>query len=275
MAGKAKIKETTEVKEMVKTSLYQNRTVIIRAKEKQTWSGFTRFPKCKDTVTAAQGRGGFHTGLTPDMQAELEKDLFLEKDTLSPYSKYWIEYCMHIYNKELTLDLTKPKDVLDYYICLNSPRVANSVNEMEKWPKAEYLIYDAEEDAKKDNLIVRARRKASAKFSKMSIAEMTDVLKLAGQNAKNMTSTMIENKVDEMVMDTPDKFNSIVDIPGFKTRVLIEDLLGINAVRLNGTHYLVGDEPIGHDIESAVIYLEDPKNQNLLISLKNKLQAFA
>ena len=169
--------------------------------------------------------------------------------------------------------MNNPKDVLDYHICLQSKRVANSVNELENWPSSEYVVYDAEEDAKKDNNAVRERRAAFGKFSKMSTAEMKDVLKLAGNKSGNMSSTMIENLVDKMIQDNPSEFNRIMDLPGFKTRVLIEDLLGINAIRKNGTHYLVGDEPIGHDIESAVLHLEDPRNQNLLISLKNKLEA--
>jgi len=43
------------------------------------------------------------------------------------------------------------KDVIDFHICMQSKRVANSINEMEDWPNAEYVVYDAEEDAKKDN----------------------------------------------------------------------------------------------------------------------------
>jgi len=109
----------------------------------------------------------------------------------------------------------------------------------------------------------------------MSVAEMKDVLKLRGDKAQNMSHTMIENAVDKLIQEDPQAFNAIVNLSGFKTRVLIEDLLAINAIRKNGSHYLVGDEPIGHDIESTVLHLEDPRNQNLLISLKNKLEAYA
>lgn len=265
--------EATAVAAKPVMSLYQDRVVVIRAKEKETWSGFSRFPKCKDTIVARQGRGGFQTGLSKEAREILEKDLFLEKDTLSPYSKYWIEYAIQVFDKELTLDLNNAKDVLDYHICLKSPRVANSVNELDNWPKAEYVIYDAEEDAKKENASVKERRRAFGRFSKMSSSEMVDVLKLAGKRARNMSITMVENEIDKMIQENPEEFNRILDLPGFKTRVLIEDLISINAIRKNGAHYLVGDEPIGHDIESTVLYLEDPKNQSMLISLKNQLDA--
>lgn len=267
-----KVKTMTTVE--TSTSFYQNRIITIKAIEKKNWGGFTRYPKCKDTIIAQQGRGGYFTGLNETEQTSLEEDLQLEKGTLAPYSKYWLDYAIHIYNKTLTLDLTRPKDLLDYHVCMASPRVANSITELDNWPKAEYVLYDAEEDAKKENTAVQQRRRAFARFGKMSSSEMKDVLKLMGSRADNMSITMIENKIDQLIQDTPEKFNEILDLPNFNTRVLIEDLLGVNAIRKNGTHFLVGDDVIGHDLEATIFYLEDPKNQNLLISLKNKLEAY-
>ena len=270
----ATVKEKKETKgKVINSTPYQNRTIHIQALDRKNWAGMVRYPKCKDTITTHQGRGGFHTGLSKEQQSILEQDLGHDAGTLASYSKYWMDFAIHIHDKPLTLDLSKPKDFLDYQVCLQSRRVANSVTELDKWPKAEYVIYDAEEDAKKENTSVRERRKAFAKFGNMSTSEMKDVLKLMGKRADNMTATMIENEVDKVIQKSPEEFNKIVDLPNFKTRVLIEDLLGINALRKSGTHYLVGDDVVGHDLETTVIYLEDPKNQNLLISLKNKLEA--
>ena len=207
------------------------------------------------------------------MKKPTKEDLGYDEGHLSPYSQFWMEYCIHIHDRPLQLDLSKPKDYLDYQVCLQSRRIANSVTEMDQWPKADYVLYDAEEDAKKENTAVRERRKAFAKFGNMSTSEMKDVLKLMGKRASNMTATMIENEVDKVIQTSPEEFNKILALPNFKTRVLIDDLLSINALRKSGTHFLVGDDVIGHDLETAVIHLEDPKNQNLLISLKNKLEA--
>lgn len=267
-------KGKTPVVTTMEPVFYQNRIVTIKAIEKKNWSGFTRYPKCKDTIIAQQGRGGYFTGLNADQQAKLERDLQLSPGELAPYSKYWLDYAIHVHNKTLTLDLNRPKDLLDYHVCMASPRVANSVTELDNWPKAEYVLYDAEEDAKKENVDVQQRRRAFARFGKMSSSEMRDVLKLMGNRADAMSATMVENKIDKLITEDPEAFNKIMDLPNFTTRVLIEDLLSINAIRKNGTHFLVGDDVIGHDTETTIIYLEDPKNQNLLISLKNKLEAY-
>jgi hypothetical protein len=255
-------------------TLYQNRIVTIKAIEKKNWSGFTRYPKCKDTLIAQQGRGGYFTGLSEAVQRKFEADLQLNENDLAPYSKYWLDYAIHIHDKTLTLDLSRPKDLLDYHVCMASPRVANSVTEMDNWPKAEYVLYDAEEDAKKENVEVQQRRRAFARFGKMTSSEMKDVLKLMGNKADGMTATMVENKIDQLIQEAPEKFNAIMDLPNFQTRVLVEDLLRINAIRKSGTHFLVGDDVIGHDLDATIIHLEDPKNQTLLISLRNKLEAY-
>ena len=61
--------------------------------------------------------------------------------------------------------------------------------------------------------------------------------------------------------------------PDFKLRVFVEDLRSINALRVRGGHYMFGDSAIGHDLESALTYLKDPKNQDIVLSLKSKLKA--
>ena len=56
-------------------------------------------------------------------------------------------------------------------------------------------------------------------------------------------------------------------------RVLIEDLVSTNALRIRGGHYMFGDNPIGHDLDSAILFLKEPKNQDIVLSLKAKLQS--
>jgi len=248
-------------------------TVIVKSVEKHRWSGYHRFPKCKDTVIAQYGRAGYATGLSEEEERELEKKLSLQNGTLNKYSTYWRDYTIVLTEKQKTLKLENPKDFLDYKILFASKRVANSVNDLSLTPKAEYVLYDAEEDAKKDNLVVKEKRKAYKKFSTLTTKEMRDVLKLMGKRAENASDTLVENTLNEIIEKDPKEFNKIIGITDFKTRVFIEDLVAINALRIRGGHYMFGDNPIGHDIETAVGYLKNPKNQDIVLSLKSKLQA--
>jgi hypothetical protein len=248
-------------------------TVIVKSVDKHRWSGYHRFPKCKDTVIAQYGRAGYATGLTEEEEKELEKKLSLQNGTLNKYSTYWRDYTIVLTDKQKTLKLENPKDYLDYKILFASKRVANSVNDLSLTPKAEYVLYDAEEDAKKDNLVVKEKRKAYKKFSSLTTKEMRDVLKLMGKRAENASDTLVENTLNDIIEKDPKEFNTIIGIADFKTRVFIEDLVAINALRIRGGHYMFGDNPIGHDIETAVGYLKSPKNQDIVLSLKSKLQA--
>lgn len=248
-------------------------TVIVKAHKKHAWSGFHRFPKCKDTVIATYGRGGYDTGLSPEEEKNLEGVLNLSAGTLNKFSEYWQDYAVILTDKEKVLKLDRPRDFLDYKILTRSEKVANSVNETEDWPKATYVLYDAEEDAKKDNLRVKEKRKAYKQFNSMTISEMRNVLKIMGKRADNASDALVENTLAEIVEQESDKFIETMDLPDFKTRVLIENLVNNNALRIRGGHYMFGDDPIGHDLESTIIYLKDPKNQDIVLSLKAKLQA--
>tara|TARA_R110000744_G_scaffold260846_1_gene375740 strand:+ start:5069 stop:5887 length:819 start_codon:yes stop_codon:yes gene_type:complete len=253
--------------------MLQEGTVIVKAHKKHAWSGFHRFPKCKDTVIATYGRGGYDTGLTPQEEKTLEGVLNLEAGKLNRFSDYWQDYAVILTEKDKVLKLDRPRDFLDYKILSRSEKVCNSVNETDEWPKAVYVLYDAEEDAKKDNLKVKEKRKAYKLFNSMTIGEMKNVLKIMGKRANNSSDALVENTLSDIVDQQPQEFNEIVDLPDFKTRVLIEDLVGNNALRIRGGHYMFGDDPIGHDLESTIIYLKDPKNQDIVLSLKAKLQS--
>jgi len=247
--------------------------VILKALERQSWSGFHRFPKCKDTVIASLGRGGYETGLTEKEATSLEKELQMKPGTLGKYSEYWRDYTVILNDKDKTLILERPRDFIDYKILMSSKRVANSVNNLQDWPKAEYVLYDAEEDAKKDNLKIKEKRKAYKQFNSMTSTEMRNVLKLMGKKSENASDTLIENTLADILDKDPTSFNEVLAQPDFKLRVFVEDLRSINALRVRGGHYMFGDSAIGHDLESALTYLKDPKNQDIVLSLKSKLKA--
>ena len=247
-------------------------TVIVKALKAHSWSGFHRFPKCKDTVIAQYGRAGYATGLTPEEEGRLEKLLHLDAGKLNRFSDYWQDYTVILTDKEKVLKLDRPKDFLDYKILSASEKVANSVNDTADWPKATYVLYDAEEDAKKDNLKVKEKRKAYKIFNGMTISEMRDVLKVMGKQASNASDTLIENTLNDIVEKQPAEFIDIIGVDDFKTRVFINDLVSINALRIRGGHYMLGDTALGHDLESTVLFLNEPKNQDIVLSLKAKLQ---
>ena len=79
--------------------------VVLKALKRHSWSGFHRFPKCKDTVIASLGRGGYVTGLSQKEEKDLEKEMQLQSGTLGRYSEYWQDYTVILNEKDKTLKL--------------------------------------------------------------------------------------------------------------------------------------------------------------------------
>ena len=247
--------------------------IFIRSLKGHHWSGFHRYPKCKDTVIAALSKGGYATGLTEKEERDLEKKLRLNEGELNRYSSYWEDYSVILTDRELVLNLENPKDFIDYKVLMESKRVANSINEKHLWPKAEYVIYDAEEDAIKDNIAVKAKRKAYKKFNNLSLSRMREVLKLMGRRSDNVSEAIVENTLSEIVESDPKKFLDIVEHKDFDTKVLLQTLIDENIVRRRkGIHYY-GDIQLGYDEDAAVAFLNNAENQEMVMVLKSKLEA--
>lgn len=253
----------------------ENKKIILKPLIKKTWSGFHRFPKCTDTVIASIGRGGYITGLSEEESEALEKELNYPKGMLSKNSPFWKDYAVIITEPEIHLDLSIARDRLDYAILKGSKKVATSMREYNegKYPKAKYVIHDIEEEAKIENVKVLAKKRAWKKLATMSITEMKQVLKLMGKKADNTKDEIVENTLATIIESNPDEFNKIIEIDNFKTRLLIEDLLSKNLLRKMGSKYLYGDDVIGYNLDEALQYLIDPKNQEILITLQEKLNS--
>ena len=250
-------------------------TITVRALDKQTWAGRVRFKGTTDSISPYFDRNGqgVVTGLTKEQQTKLEEELKVTSGTLAPSSTFWHEFRIVMTDRPTTIDISTARGELEYLFLKAHKRIANSVNELEKWPEAEYVIYDVEEDAKKENKKTKVVRDAYIRFNKMTSTEMSDALKLFGQRVDDMSNEWIENALNKIVQNQPKDFLLVVEDKSFKTKVLIDDLLRAKCLRKTGSHYLFGDSPIGHDLESTILYLDDLKNQSIKDSLIKKLKS--
>lgn len=250
--------------------------IIVKPLENKVgWAGVVRHARTQDSIAPYlnDAGSGVVTGLSRELQKELEEELKMAPGGLAPNAEFWIEYRIVMTDRAIEIDTDSPKGKLDYAFLKAHKRVSNSVNDTSEWPLAEYVIYDLEEDAKKENVKTKTIKNAYLKFSKLTVTEMKDVLKLLGRRTNDVSSEHIENELSKVIQERPADFLDIIEDKHFKTKVLVEDLIRIKALKKVGSHYLFGDEPIGHDLESTILYLEDPKNQNVKGTLTNKLTA--
>jgi|ERR1035437_1734858 hypothetical protein len=233
------------------------------------------FPKSQHTLPCQLSKnGGYNTGLTIEDEVYFEEQMGLVKGTLKRNNAaFWGEFVLFkCKGTDIRLNLDSVENQLKYKCILKHTKVANSMVDLATNPDAEYVIADEETEAVAKNTKDVFVRKAWAKFDTMTTEEHKEVLKIVGKHTLNSTKpAVLEAAVSDYLKDNPEKFLSIINDPKLKTKVLIQDLLSAGILRINGTHYIHGDEPIGHDLESTVIFLEDLKNSNVLVNLQASL----
>jgi hypothetical protein len=248
--------------------------IVVKSLHKSNWAGMHRYQKCHDTIIATETRAGYDTGLNEKEEQHLEKQLGLKEGDLSRHSNYWKEYAVTLTDRDLVLDLDNPRDVLDLSILKANPRVCNSTNERDKWPKAEYEIYDAEEDAKSENAKISDEAKAIADFVTLTPAEKRNYLKLLGRGgSSSMSDTLVTNELFKIAKNDYQAFNEITDSPNYKTRVLLYDLISEGVVKIRGGYYIYDEVQLGQGERTACEFLDDPHNQELRITLIGKINS--
>lgn len=250
---------------------------IIRLKplknKRNSWSGVTRYKKCQDSIAPYFNRAGVvETGLSSE-DIDFLKKHFPEKD-FSPSSSFWHEFRVIMDDKEREFDTSNPEHYLIYKFLLSHKRVANSVNELDKFPYAEYVIADDREEAKKVNVQFNSELEAFKEFAKLTPEDMRNILKLYPGNAKygNSDPEIIQAKLGGYMKNDPVTFLGIVKDKFKDTKIFIKDLVDNKILRKNKQAYYYGEDPIGHDLESTVTYLNDLNNQALKVALKQALE---
>lgn len=242
------------------------------------WSTLMQFPKTGMTKGVGIIRQGFYnTGLTEEEEKVFEKDLGLKEGTLKKTNvEYWHNFVLFRDRGSLIkLRMDDPEDRLRYKLCLADPKIADNLVNIIDFPEAIWVITDEVATAKASNLKGKWTQKAWAKFDGMTTEDHKNVLKLMGKKEMNSTSgDILEAAVRNIVESNPQEFVELISDSKFTTKLFIEELRQAGILRKNATTYIYGDEPIGHDLESTIIYLESPANNNQLVNLKAALEKF-
>lgn len=247
--------------------------VKVRPIKRPTWNGFLRFKNTKDSLTPMYDyTGTIVSGLTQEDAERLGK--ILQKD-LTPGSKFWSDYRVIMTDKERIFNLENPEHELAVKFLKGDKRVANSQEELDKglYPYASYVIYDEEVAAIEKNKEFTAKRKATIEFNKLSIDQMIDILKLypGFVNLTSVKPDVVEATLFELLEKDPTKFIGLVQDKKLDIKVFLKDLVNAKILRKNKTAYYYGEDCLGHDEESTITYLEEPKHQSLKIEFAEQL----
>ena len=222
----------------------------------------------------------YNTGLSLEEEEAFEWALNLAPKTLSPYNKsYWEDY------KRTTIKIPKEgkkldcdnviKDKLFYKLCMVNTNVAKSLEDLQFNSFADVVITSLEQEAKADNKVYNAKKKAYAKLASMSIQDMTDFLKVYGEGKLKVTSStkadLIEVTVAKIADEAPNDFLATFENQYYKDYIFIQDCITNGSVEKRGGKYFEkGGEEIGNTLANTITNLQSADYQDLKIRLQSK-----
>lgn len=240
--------------------------VIFRPLRVNSWSGIHKYKNCATVLRSYFTRSGrLYTGLSDSEAERLGEALGYD---LGPISNFWTTFAIRIGNKDIILDTSDPFDELRYIFLKNNKRVAVGLSDNK--PSADYVLINEDAEASESNVRNKLKRKAMREFDKLSPAAMRKILRIYGHKADSVSDEIAENRLSDLVDRDPQKFfTKWVDNKKREVEFLIQEAVAKNIIRRNKNVYKYGTDIIGHSLDDAVAYLENPANQDLKMTIIN------
>lgn len=229
-----------------------------------------KYRNCYDYLTPYYTRsGGIYTGILAEDGDRLSKVLGLN---LLPSSSFWNTFSVRIGAGDVILDTEDPLDEIKYLFLKNHKRVKTSI--FEHKATADYLLINKEEEAKKENLFNKAKIDAISEFKRMTVTDMRKCLRLFGHNAGDSNSELVENELFKIIENNPQAFlDKWVNNKDREIEVVIEQAIAKNIIRRNKNVYKFGSEVIAYSMQECVDFFNNPKNQDVKMSVINAIDA--
>jgi hypothetical protein len=252
---------------------------------KRTWlpmdnDGAYVFSKAVKSFVAHRQGSRLLTGLTEEQATQLEKELKLKPETLTPYNKeFWGNFRISVGQEGLVLDTNDPSDYIKYKVLLAGPFAITPDEEgTAKALTAEVIVTSVEKQARAKNKLYEIKDEASAKKRNMSLEDMRDFLVVYNEGklrlSKDHKDEWIRSEVGRIADEDSAKFNTVLEDPYYKGKILVNQAISVGAMtRLGPKYFMTGEmDPIGTNIAEAIDYLYDPTNQSILLAIKSKIE---
>jgi hypothetical protein len=217
---------------------------------------------------------------------KFKSGMSFERGDLSPYKKHrkdktWWETkeaTVTLDKNERILDLSNPRDYLDYKILLsNKDYVAPDEHEMSRKATYMYAIVEVDYETKKNVSTARKTRDAFRELDKIvaSYKKMCDFLLIFGRRVRGTEpANKLEDELVKIVDESPDKFMAIATDPDFSIKALIFRALQEGHIRKSGHRlYTASGDPMvlpgdDHNLMGAVRFLNAKQNQDILLGIE-------
>lgn len=247
--------------------------VVLRKKTRDPWAKVIKYKNCFDYIAPYWTRSGnVYTGLSKEDESRLEKKLGFDEGKLASSSPYWINFCIKVGDQEKMFDTSSAWDELQYLFLKSHKRVATSLADIK--PATDYVLINKEAEAEESNRLNRRKRDAIKEFDKLSLEAMRKCLRLFGYKADTMSAEFVESKLYSLVEKEPEKFFSKwVNNKAKDTEYVIAQAIAKNIMRKSRNIYYYGTDIVGNSLADAVAYVNDPKNQDLKLSIMDEINS--
>lgn len=260
--------------------------IQVRPIEKEEWhgnSGLNSFtaPKVIQALVSLD-TGKYATGLSQEDRTRLEKATGFDLSDnytpgtphpfwSSPAAKVVLENGTNIFKTE------NPLDEIKVSILKASDMVANSQTEYNEghFPNAIFIIFDEEEEVEVKASKLAIKNKVIVELQKLSKDRKIEIVQiLLGLSVRKQSEDYIDLKIDECIEKKGAEV--VLDlINRDKTRTAVHSMiieaLYKSVLRKEGSRIYYMDDELGFDMESAIDYLSDKKNQALKVQILEKI----
>lgn len=256
------------------------KTVIVRMIPKKGFffsKGLLAYEKATETIgceLSSKTGGGYKTGLTPAEEREYEKRLGLKEETLSRHSPWWGENIMFRLekNKPNIFVIDTPMAELKYKCLLASSKIAKSELDIKTSPNATYYIVDDEFKAQAETEQADYEFEAHELLMKLNAEEKRSALRLFGKKGvASLSENVVKAELLKQIKKDPKLFTSILKDKRLKSRLIAEELVDYGIITRSGHYFRNGDDTIASSTDEVIDYLEDLKNQSVVLAMKSRL----
>lgn len=199
--------------------------------------------------------------------------------------EYWAEMGFLVPSGGVVLDVTvdpetkeprKLDDWIKYQWVKKHKLVAHSEKAMENDPRKKFWIFNPEEATRRKNKEIQGRKAADVEFIKAAKDPEKGrriIRMLKGNiNPDILSDQQVENELYDLKNDDPVNFYKIASDKKLDVKAELMELLAFDVLRRVGNQIIYIDQVIGETIDDAVAWYQNPKNSNVVTTLKAKLK---
>jgi len=240
-------------------------------------------------VPRSQKTGAYIDPLTPEERTFFESSasgLALSKDDLSIHNKksnYWSTFRVKLDKNVLNLNLSDPMDYLRWKVLLaNKDTIAPSA--AEKTAKGTYKFAIVEQGHENEEKVKAASSKAEAykTFGAMmsSSEKMRNFLSVyltqtpSGKSIPpNASTDFLTAEIEKVIESDLSGYLKVARDKDFSSKVLIYNALRARALEREGLTFKTPEGTvIGDTLESVIVYMNDPRNNEEVIKMKGRIE---